>query len=329
MTAIRKYIPYMEWWNDDIAKVSITEFCKNLETICLEGGLVKSNIPNNMDTNNIIIPSISNRKSSATYVFISTPLSFDMNDTLQSQLPIRISFEFGFCSLSDSSASNVEYFPIIPFVKTTISIVNASYSKTFINNYTYLSTTMYANNSSNYFKPYVQTKKYESHICVKDGFVCLNICPSVTYSSNNVAYNDSIIFFIIERSFDVNGYTSDNINVISPNNNGTDIPQSSSNIACTVLSNRMSYNTSSTFNYFPLPYNMTNGYLHTYPFYHMNSDYTLYQSKNIIIIPDKTLLCNQLVSASIESNNYTYIVENNESTSQYPVSESTFLTRFE
>ena len=307
----------------------MTEFCKNLESICLEGGLVKSNIPNNMDTNNIIIPSISNRKSSGGYVFISTPLSFDMNDTLQSQLPIRISFEIGFYSATNSSSSNVNYYPIFPFVRTTISIVNGSYSKTFINNTSYTSSYMSGNNSSNYFTPYIQTKKYESHICVKDGFICLNICPSTSYTVNNYVNNDSIIFFIIERSFDENGYTSDNVNIIAPNNNGTYIPESTSNIVCTVLSNSMSYSTTRTFNYFSLPYNMTNGYLHTYPFYHMNSDYTLYQSKNIIIIPDNTLFCNQLVSASIESNNYTYIVENNNSSTQYPASGATFLTRFE
>lgn len=330
MAAIKRYIKYMEWWNDDIAQNSIIQFCKDLERMCLDAGLVKSNIIGNMDTDNIILPALSSRSSG--YTYISTPLSFDFNDSMQSVLPIRITFKIGFYSRDNKMNTNVDYWPIIPLVSVNISIIGVTdKSIDFICNTKSYNGRMSAN-QTNQLIPNIISKNYESSICFREGFMSINICPSTNYNENNSRqYNDSIIYFIIERSFDSDGYTGDNINVIS-NSQSQDYSSSnsSSSSSITIFSKNQIYSSTSLFSYVDLPSPITNGMINTFPVYHIDDDYSLIQSNNIITIPDNTILVNQVADVIIDGNTYKFIGNNNSSYRQYPGSKNAMLlTRFE
>lgn len=94
---IKRFISPPRWGSDENAKISMKSYIKNVESMLIDSGLVKSVVDDNMDTDNIDFPllslvTVTNNASNSFY--IDKPLQFDMVDSGQAVTPIRIKFWF-------------------------------------------------------------------------------------------------------------------------------------------------------------------------------------------------------------------------------------------
>lgn len=326
MTAIRRYIEPPRWWSQDEIDASVVPFIKSVEQLCLDAGLVKSDLIDNMDTDNISLPSFPATTSIRYDNVCTKKLSFDLNDSMQSQLPIRIEFTFGYYTYNTSSQGST-YYPYYNYIKIRVGIINANntmsvfrdFSNTKVRSASSTISDSYMK-SRDGFPPYTYFSGMDSFICVRDGFVAINILPDYSQSDNTSTQNTTEVFFAIERSFDENNTpTADNINLISPNTTSVD----TSNMLYTYVMSLTAdvYSTSDTMNYFPLPSQYSEGKIILYPFSHMNSNYTMQQSPNFCGIDSNVLSPTVEVDVSVGDNPPSkFIRTSNNASSNYPVS---------
>lgn len=285
MTAIRRYIAPPEWWSQSNIDRTVVPYIKSIEQLCLDAGLVKSDIIDNMDTDNITLPSFPTTILNSYNNVCSKKLSFDLNDTMQAQLPIRIEFTFGYYAYNASTHGS-NYYPYYNMTQVRVGLINSSNKMDIYKEFT--SSRIRSNSAAisdavmktrEGFPPYVNYSNLESFICVRDGFVMMNILPDFSQSDNTAVIPTTDIFFAIERSFDDTlTPTADDINLISSNSTTL---ESSSRLYTHVMGKHNNvYTTFDTMQYYVIPTQYSAGKIILYPFTHMGLNYTTKQSPN-------------------------------------------------
>lgn len=208
---INRFIKDPVWGNDAFAALNVKPYLKNVESMLIDAGLVKSDVVDNLDTDNITLPSISLATSPSTnnIFYIDKPLQFDMNDIGQSTLPIRLKFYMGFFRYANTKNGTSEY-PV--FVVSKLEVVNITTGTIIFTSYSnYIeSYTTYIASSFEYFIPNSYTINAKSSVIYRDGFLAINITPDwYEYGTSFMDRAASMFTIIIERY-------DGNINIIAP-----------------------------------------------------------------------------------------------------------------
>lgn len=198
-----KNIAPPSWGNDLIASTSIIQYIKSVESLILSSGLIKSNTADNMDTDNIVLPSINGKTG---YNYISKSLQFDLTDEFQVSLPLRIKLYFGFFRNAISKSGTSEL-PIFLATKISVHDINNESSvirgsSCYFNGITYQ--TLKPNVS---WQPSnIYNSNTDSFIVNRNGFFAFNINPNYgEWGGDAVApprKDNSLFFLVIDRNYD-------------------------------------------------------------------------------------------------------------------------------
>lgn len=192
----KEYIQPPQWGNDVVAQQQIPLYIKNIESFMVRAGLSKSNTLDNMDTDNITIPTTITTGET----YIEKSLQFDLSDIGQLENPLRVKLFFGFYRGDIPTDAGNEQ-PIFSCIKTVVESINNTN-----NSITSVSTQISGNalqqpTSGNTWFPNIYNSKAESIIINKDGFLAINLHPNYAEvgQGNTPLTDNSLMFLIIER----------------------------------------------------------------------------------------------------------------------------------
>lgn len=294
MTMIRRYIEPPSWLDTDY-KVTVSKFIKDIEQLCLDAGLVKSNEVDNLDTNNIDYSGIKINESG----WQSLPyLWFNLNDTMQTELPVQLGFSIAKYR-NNSSSLYPPFLVVYTYVKVNGRTVSGG---------NYCSAHNSSGPTARNGKPYTYNNQSDSFIINNDGFISVNICPGFMEGGGTTDYTSPghLSSVTIERSFDSGAYTAENINVfLSPSNYTVAHP-----MRVYVGNTESITEVQSTFIY----YNMNNnngvfskGKLQLHTVYHIYNNGALMPSPNILAVYRYALTETAEVNAQINGINHKFI----------------------
>ena len=297
MTAIRRYIQAPLWDGDDFIANNV-KFMKDLEQLLLDAGLVKSNVADNLDMDTFDMSEwFESNKDRISYNYIPL-LVFNMNDSIQNELPISIKFAFGFYR-----GGTHPYHPYHPYMHVSIYASDNTQSA-----YTspHTSNAPAGSSSSTVRTPTVTDDEYDSFVTNIDGFLSVNICNGFGTDSGQYSADGrtkppmSFCSFQVERSFDELGnYTAENVNVFLPYGSGV----GAKNMRNVVLTPDERFTETQTtyvyFNKYNKPFSKGKVVFHS--MYHVFNDSTVKPSPNMLAIADAVLHPTQEIKLSINS----------------------------
>lgn len=290
MTAIRRYIEPPKWWSQDHMVETVPTFIRAVEQLCLDAGLVKSSTADNMDTSNITLPTFPMTGAVGSWNnTCSKTLSFDLNDSMQTSLPIRIEFAFGYYCQNTNTKTSDNYYPYFNYTNVRVGVIDKSTNK-LVNAQSFVSaskTSYTSQNTSVFYKtiddyrPFTEFGGMDSFINVSDGFVAMSILPEFSESTTATTRYSTEIFFMLERSFDdLNIPTPDNINLICVNSAISFNTTTSRLYTYVIARDTPIFSTLDTMNYYTTPHDYNKGNLILFPFMHFNVNYSIQQSPN-------------------------------------------------
>lgn len=307
MAAVRKYIQVIKWYGEleDIVQNN-TKFLRDLERLCIDSGLTKSNRIDNMNTDTIDIGSwFTGNKNKRGHLLFPTNLYFDMSGENQLNLPVTISFSIGF-----QRGGTTDDYPYHPTLLIRIECGGNVIST--------LNNVIDPNNGSpnNTGKPVIYDDEFDSFIYNSDGFLTVNICNM--FSTYCLPYGNggnkqtplSFGTFNIQRSFDDTGlYNGENINVFLPHGES---------FGSKPIQNIVMYDggvfsdTSSTFIYFNKNNSaMEKGKIKCHSTYHVFNDSSIKPSPNIFAISKGLLKPAQEIDININNSGDTRFISLN------------------
>lgn len=288
MASVRKYIEPPRWTGGDY-KEHNTKFLKNVEEMFLAAGLVKSNIPDNLDTDNIDFTGIDLAATGSN--FLKT-MWFDKVDSNQENLPIVVGISLG--RYKYNTNSNM---PNFVYIRTTI--------KCGLSIHNFNNTSMNTNSEIPPWrnsKPWVVDGEYDSFVAINEGLLSISICGF--FAESGSLYDEPLPFFLssvtVERSFDDYGnYTSENVNIFSSSGGITSAPSKisvwvSDGVTSTFISGSLLYFDGSGANGI-----MKGGNMVTHIVYHIYNDYSYKPSPNIAVVNRTALITSMEATINI------------------------------
>lgn len=222
-------------------------------------------------------------------------LSFDLTDSLQAEYPIRISMSFGLYRYSNSPS-----YPPRILVYTSVGKISNTSNEIETSLKTYSNSSIYSYSSSFSYGPYYHDYGLSSFISVKDGFVCVCICPGYGDYSNSTDYTlprGTLSFITIERNMnDDYTYNGTGCNVLSRRDSAT---SGTGSLTCSIINSSM-ITTTNNLVYIPSTTYLSNGNIVIFPVYHVNNNDFLIQSPNIFSTHAKSVGDSQFVNMIID-----------------------------
>ena len=292
MTVIKRriYPPNIE--TEDQANATIKQYMQDIELLLLDAGLIKSATTDNID----VLDPPPFPWAGVNSVWMTKALSYDLNDTYQAELPIRISFTFGFYRHQSTD------YPRRIILHTAVGVIDPVTNKMIPDKAKYAVNYIYGHGDHSGNGPLTYLDYgMSSFVNVKDGFVCICISPGVgSYAPQSTGgLRNTNIFIVIERNFDdAYMYNGTGCNIImrdtasaistSTTLNTTAISATEPSI---VTSTNMLFANTSGF--------LANGKLITYPVMHINNGAHLLQTPNMVITNSRAIGSSQPIDLVI------------------------------
>lgn len=311
MTAIRRYIQAPVHFDAENSVVLNKKFIDDLDSLIIDSGLIKSNTVGNLDLSTFNMDAWYTANKDKTGSNFIPVLEYDLSDTQQVNLPVKISIYFGFWFLK----TNAPRQPILRIDVTcgvsTVTTCNC------IEHYSA------ADNNI----PFRYDDQIDSFITNLDGFFSMNICNGFQMKNRYSGATPASSVFgsvQIERSFNSLGvYTSDDINVFLPLGSVYN-EKPMRNVLMT--KDETFADTSTTFIYFN-KYNTVfqEGKLVFHSMYHVSSDSSIRPSPNMIAVAHAAFRPSQEAKLSINDDvevNFIALNNGNDSTYQSSILSS-------
>lgn len=279
----KKNILVPSWGKDSVAEIEIKRYIKDIESLMITAGLIYSNVNDNLDTENIVLPSVDVKTSG--YYYIEKKLQFDLNDSLQAVNPLRIKFNFGFYRRQggDSAAK----YPVVLYFTMEVYSILLNKSVTLVAFAPETTDVPYLNDNSNSRGGWTH-KLYsgggESFVINRDGFLTININTlSMEYYNSTIGYDSSFFWLIIDR-----------------NNDGANVIGFNGSMVCYNMSKTLEpYNDITRLHYVATDNVFVDGKMPVFPTHTVDDIGENKQSSNVVLTNYKTIACGGEVDINV------------------------------